>query len=696
MSILPTSIDFGGHNEKKSRLLFLGITLWIMVTLSCSIPFIASESPTSSPTEEVHQDTTAIALDQDTILSGKEGKPVAIRIPSGAFDTDTSAQLSCLDALPSDHGEGLTGLGTPIMVSLEGEHARSDEPMQVTIQFDTQGIKEPGEVLVGYYHELHGWYLFEPDAVDVAQGILTFTTYHFSVFSGFKADEAKRIDHFLEKEAVETFVRQTSQAQSQAQIEAMVKTIMEKGAGIHDNRVLEIITKAVVEQIPGGDIAVALHDMNTDALAKATLETTLSELGKLISSDDSALREITDAGSAVGAFASAAGYFAEGDNEEALRVMAGEIADNIPVISNIKKIGARAVELADEVITNVWFNPEIEKAFQVYKNGAEGGWFGYSVDPLNWTALSTQMRGAFLKVQSDYVKSYCDARGTDPATLSPDQRNQIADMGMEHLKSQFDERITHMKQIEEIKANKQALMEKFAEQGLLRPEYGNPMYTGNEDLEMLMSRLLNMTDKILQDTGRSEIIFHSFDEDIDRPGTQIYGQQVVKLARIWYTDRGKNPEQAEKAYRQALIDMGLVEDKNLIYGVEPQKVVCEGEYNLIIMHFEEPVKSCTFSVPFSIEFWNVGALGGADFAGASFYWQYVNFNWDDCSVSSYGENISSGEFSGGPNGHMKIGWATIQLSAGKTGSLSYSDDDETMSGQCTVSNPAAFNGWTGP
>ena len=122
-----------------------------------------------------------------------------------------------------------------------------------------------------------------------------------------------------------------------------------------------------------------------------------------------------------------------------------------------------------------------------------------------------------------------------------------------------------------LKDKQEKLIELFANQQLLIRDSVNPMYAGQEDLETLMNRLFLMTEKIMRDTGRTEIIFHSFDEDIDRPGTQIYGQQIAQLARTWYINREISPEQAEKAYHQALIDMGLIEDENLIHGVEPQR-----------------------------------------------------------------------------------------------------------------------------
>ena len=672
--------------RRNHRLIFLSLILGAIVTLSCSIPFIATRNSGDNGSPEIILDATPIATqqnavpiasDQDTTLGGMADDSATILVPAGAFEMDISAAVSYPDVLPAEPGQGWSGLGTPLKVDLASEQTRSDQPMQVTMEFNPQGISEPGEVFVGYFHEGHGWYFFEPDSVDLALGRLTFTAYHFSLNAAFQADEAKRIDQFLEKSATDTFVRQTSQGKSEKEIEAMVKEILQQGAGINDNRVLEIITKGVVEQMPFGSMAVAIYDNSPDELTQATLEETLKQLGKYVASDDNLLKDITSS---------------------QVKNFANDLTNNAILISNLNKFANRVVELTDEVITNVWFNPEIEKAFQVYKNGAEGGWFGYSVDPGNWTLLSQQMRGVFLKVQYDYVNAYCNERGLDPDLISSEQRDEIAQKGMDLLKAQFDERLANQQQIDEIKANQEQLMALFAKQQLLIRDSVNPMYAGDEDLETLMSRLLNMTEKILQDTGRSEIIFHSFDEDIDRPGTQIYGQQIAELARIWYINREKSPEEAEKAYKQAMIDMGLVEDENLIYGVEPQKVSCEGNYTFTMTRAneDETTQSCSFSIPFSLEFWNVGSLGGAEFAGASFTWSFVNFQWSDCSVDTMTETTSTGDFSGGPNGSMSAGWASIQMSSGQMASLSYSDEDETMSGTCTMLNSSAFAGWTGP
>ena len=147
---------------------------------------------------------------------------------------------------------------------------------------------------------------------------------------------------------------------------------------------------------------------------------------------------------------------------------------------------------------------------------------------------------------------------------------------------------------------------------------------------------------------------------------------------------------------ETMIALATWEAENLIYGVEPQKVICEGDYTLTMTRLTEPVKSCSFTVPFTLEMYNVGALGGDEFSEATFYWSYVDFQWPDCSVEKMTDTLSTGTFSGGPNGHTDVAWANIQLYTGQTGSVTFTDEDESVSGRCAINNPSVFSGWTGP
>ncbi len=139
--------------KRNYRSLFVSLFLGAIITLSCTIPFIATNNSTDNGSPEIIQTITPIATeqsgkpipsDQDTTLGGTLDDPALIHIPAGAFEMDIAAQMSYPDALPADPGQGWTGLGTPLQVDLESEQTRSDQPMQVTIDFEPQGIQETG------------------------------------------------------------------------------------------------------------------------------------------------------------------------------------------------------------------------------------------------------------------------------------------------------------------------------------------------------------------------------------------------------------------------------------------------------------------------------------------------------------------------------------------------------------------------
>jgi hypothetical protein len=62
-----------------------------------------------------------------------------------------------LEDLPEQPEEGPFSNGTVIDVTINGERPELREPMKFVLDFDSQGITEVGEVLVGYYHENYGW-----------------------------------------------------------------------------------------------------------------------------------------------------------------------------------------------------------------------------------------------------------------------------------------------------------------------------------------------------------------------------------------------------------------------------------------------------------------------------------------------------------------------------------------------------------
>jgi len=132
-------------------------------------------------------------------------------------------------------------------------------------------------------------------------------------------------------------------------------------------------------------------------------------------------------------------------------------------------------------------------------------------------------------------------------------------------------------------------------------------------------------------------------------------------------------------WEEFLEDCPVEEDEELIYGVKPQKVVCEGGYHGDMFGISRDWK---------IEFWNVGLLGGEEYGELTSYFDGVDENFESKMF------VDSGTFSGGPNGQITISGRKAD------GGLLYLELDEGISVNdeysCMVLNPEAFDGWTGP
>ena len=102
------------------------------------------------------------------------------------------------------------------------------------------------------------------------------------------------------------------------------------------------------------------------------------------------------------------------------------------------------------------------------------------------------------------------------------------------------------------------------EKGLLERSFSNPMYSGREgeDLEMLMTRLFGMIEKVKRETGRSAIVdITDFDVADPHEHSDLIPQQVLAdLIWTYYYDGADE-------YQQKLIELG--------YHPDPQELVSD-------------------------------------------------------------------------------------------------------------------------
>lgn len=513
--------------------------------------------PVPSPGEDagVGEQARIVLGTSPMYLGDLAAQGAVLALPAGAFTPGTELVMHEVEAAPTPPQLQVIGGGGAFVV--EAELPRSDELMELTLRFDDADISEDGEVAVGYLDPDGVLVVLRAHRVDLANQQVTVQTAHLSRWWPVRLTESQRIAQHVERRSTEEYVRANALMDSEAQIQRAVEEIMRDGMGIQDSRALEIVARAVISQAPGGSIALALADLDPEGFADAVLEETASVLGQLVVDPDSPVGSALGSAGSVG---TALGSLAGGDPAEAARVIARELVDNTPVLSTLVSIGDTAAALIDDVVTNVWLNPEVEKAYEVYRDGAAGR-FGYQVDAGDWDAVSAQMRGAMRQVRINHIEAYCQAQGIAVSSLSTEEYNRIGDEGEARLRLRFDDRIAREPELARIRAANEDLFEQLRERGLLNRSPANPMWgeTADEDLDSLLRRVGLMVDRIRRDTGRFDLATEDEYTRVFGTGAELELLPTTAIAQAIWAHYSSPPDERDAAYRQVLIDWGLLE-----------------------------------------------------------------------------------------------------------------------------------------
>lgn len=448
---------------KKVSVVFL--ILLLMLTISCTWIFSSSEVGNGDEVIDdligehsvIAKETIELRMDDHSTFGDIMADQASVDIPQHIIDNDTTLSIAILEEPPMDGASQFKSLSSTLALVVDDEQTRFNEPVTISLKFDLEAVNGPGDVFVGYYHEIDGWHYFKPDVVDIVEGVMTFETYHFSWLTTARPSDEEIIDMFVTNQSTEQFVRQTQQELADQQVEALVQEILEEGLGVQNDRTLEIITKAVLKEAPLGigKIGVAIYENRPDDVVNVTLQETIKILGKAL--EEGVVADIAGEVGTVEAFSGAMGAYVEGDYEGALQIMAKEIASNTPLVSTFKKIGETAAEVMDHWLQDQWANPELQKAFEVYATGKDK--YGYhGIQPGKFSQVLNQMgSGLERQVRIDYLRSYCNLRGCIVSELSDSERKAIGNLGIDALEHQWQERYERNIEIYQLQEKNMAL-----------------------------------------------------------------------------------------------------------------------------------------------------------------------------------------------------------------------------------------------
>lgn len=468
---------------------------------------------------------------EDVKLGNLEENKVSFVVQKGSFDEDSEVVISNPEEVPKYDSTIMDPLGSPIDISA-GKNKRMNEKATVTFRFNENDLPQGEEIYqirVAYFDGKQ-WDYVKPAEVDKEKGLITFETYHFSLLGPVKVkDETKITEDWIHSQAVDSVLRNQINDEVDNVANQITDMIMAK-MGITDESsrgkvMSELLSsdryKEIYDEYQKGNTSEASQKIAVlagEKIAQNVPESVFSKaLGNVVGSADD-----------VAKVSQAAGYAAEGQYKEASRIIGEQIADKF-LITTAGKI---AVEMVDYQIQS-WKNSEVEAAYEAYRNGADGVFWGYNVDPGDFDAVWLQMRGIRRQLELERIKKENSHRkDAGMPELTERQEELMRASVKEKYRKQFQERAKKDKEIKEAEDQLRILVKAFKEKDVFSDSLGPAGLDKGYDFEQKLELVNHFAQKMMKDTNRYEVL----DKETTLKEGALTAKSIALGARIYFSE----------------------------------------------------------------------------------------------------------------------------------------------------------------
>lgn len=468
--------------------------------------------------------------EQDIKLGDLEKDKIEIIVGKGALDDGKEISVVTPRDVPESEADSRLA-DSPIEISSGEDPVRLDEKTTVNFKFNSASLPEgtqAHQLQVAYYSG-EKWDYIKPLKVDIEKGIMTFETYHFSWYAPKVSDETKITEKWIHSQALDNVIRDGANDASAQVTDQIIGMTLGK-MGITD----EETQKKVMEKVAGAEKYKEIADLYKSGDTVGASQKIAILAGEKIAEivPDSvwkgALEKVTGGADDIAKVSQAAGYAAEGKYKDAAKIIGEEIADKF-LITTAGKI---AVEAINGQIDS-WKNEEVDAAYTAYKNGANGKFWGYSVDKGDFNAVWDQMRGVRRQLEIEAIRKENDAR--EEAGM-PELSEREADLVRDRVKTayqrQFAERDKKEDAIKKEEDKMKQIFDAFKKANLLDNTLGPKGLDKGFGYEEKLAVLNHFAQKIMQDTNRFEVS--------DKEGlvmeTKISASDIAMGARIYFSE----------------------------------------------------------------------------------------------------------------------------------------------------------------
>jgi len=438
------------------------------------------------------------------VLGAIESDKAQVKIPGGSFETETDVSILTPDSVPDYAGSEVKMLGAPLEIKA-GAETRLNQPVAVSFKYDVSlldPVRGTTSLRVAYY-DGGRWEYIKPRAVDEEKQIISFDTYHFSLFGANQISDDKVItENWIHSQTLDKQMKENLNKMSDHVAEQIIDLTLQK-MGISDEslkgKILADVLKddgykGIYDSYQSGDVV----DLNQKIalLAGKKIASIVPE-----SAWQEGLKNITEASEDIAAVSKAAGYIAGGQYKDAARIIGEQIADKF-VITTAGKI---AVEVINGQIES-WKNNEVEAAYVAFRDGANAKFYGYNVDKNDFDSVWSQMRGIGRQLEIDAIKRENTARLESGLPRLSEKQEAMVRVGVkESFRRQFSLRSEREEELKKEEEKLRLLVDAFKRNNLFDTTTGPAGLDKGFDHETKLGVLYHFAEKMMRDTKRFDL-----------------------------------------------------------------------------------------------------------------------------------------------------------------------------------------------
>jgi len=468
--------------------------------------------------------------DADVVLGNLEKDKVVVTVTRGAFDNTQEISIVTPRTIPDSEVDSKF-VNSPIEISAGERPVRLNEKTTITFKFDPLSLPEGTEkdqMQVAYYSG-DKWDYIKPISVDIAKGIMTFETYHFSWYAPKVSDETKITEKWIHSQSLDKVMRDGVNDVSSQVTDQIIGMTLGK-IGITDEETQKKILEKVASAEKYKEIVDLYKSGDTQGASQKVAILAGEKIAEIVpeSAWKGILEKVSGGSDNVAKVAEAAGYATEGKYKEAAKIIGENIADKF-LITTAGKI---AVEAVNGQI-NSWKNEEVDAAYTAYKNGANGHFWGYSVDKGDFNAVWDQMRGVRRQLEIEAIRKENEVReGVGMSVLSEKEEELVRERIKNAYQRQFVERDKKEEAIKKETEKLKQIFDAYRKAGMFDSTLGPQGLDKGFGYEEKLAVLNHFAQKIMQDTNRFEVS----DKEGLTMESKISVSDIVAGARIYFSE----------------------------------------------------------------------------------------------------------------------------------------------------------------